>query len=181
MRGPASNTVDKFGIVPNWLHAKSSHPGMGVEGVRDRIHFARIFTKDGSGRRDYVWIEPKSNSGSDASMGDTQFIFHVWRNDGSGGTQRKSDWDRYGDLTGDGKTDYIQIRPDGDVEVWLNIGQYGEWNRPGVVHNIGRVDPRFIHIGDFDGDGKADILKVDGANGVLTVITNTVSACYDLL
>jgi hypothetical protein len=180
MRGPASKFGEKTGLVPNWLHAKSSHPGMGVEGVRNQVHFARMFTKDGSGRRDYVWIEILPMVG-DTSRGGLQYIFHAWRNDGSGGTQRKSDWDRYGDLTGDGKDDYIQIRPDGDVEVWGNIGQYGEWRRRGVVHNIGPVDPRFIHIGDYDGDGKADILKVNGVNGEVTVIRNRVSSCSDLL
>jgi hypothetical protein len=94
MRGPASGSAEKTGLVPNWLHAESFHGGMGVSGVRDQIHFARIF---GSGRRDYVWIVLRALQG-DTSNGDTEFSFRFWRNDGQGGTQRKSDWDKYGDL-----------------------------------------------------------------------------------
>jgi hypothetical protein len=98
MRGPASKSGEKTGLMPNWLHAEAFHGGMGVSGVCDLIHFARIFAKDGSGRHDYVWIEMKPLE--DTRNGDTDFAFRVWRNDGQGGTQRKSDWDRYGDSVG---------------------------------------------------------------------------------
>jgi hypothetical protein len=117
MRGPGPDGGDMKGIVPYWLRATAFHGGMGKAGVRDNIFFARIFSKDAQGRRDYVWMEQTGFA----------FSMHVWRNDGSGGTQRKSDWDRYCDVSGDGKDDYLQVRPNGDVEMWGNIANPPEW------------------------------------------------------
>ena len=96
MRGPAAgkSSDESKGMAPNWVHAQSSHPGVGVEGVRNDIHFARIFYKDGSGRRDYVWLEAIDLN----NRNDFDFKPHVWRNDGEGGTQRMSDFDRYCDM-----------------------------------------------------------------------------------
>jgi hypothetical protein len=105
MRGPCSSSGDKQGLVPCWLHAASTHGGMGVPGVRDRIHFARILNEDGAGRRDYVYLE--TNSVSHAFGKTFYFAMRVWRNDGKGGTERKSDWDRYCDMTGDGYVNHV--------------------------------------------------------------------------
>ncbi|KAF2825075.1 hypothetical protein CC86DRAFT_241827, partial [Ophiobolus disseminans] len=161
MRGPRS-------VVPNWLHATASHGGMGKPGVRDYVHFARIYPKDTTGRRDYVWVEAK-----DAGAEQVDHYLHIWRNDGSGGTQHKSDWNRYCDVSGDGKDDYLQIRPNGDVEMWGNIANPPEWNIRNIVTNIGRVDPKFVHFADWDGDGKCDIIRVAPHDGTLTLILNT--------
>jgi hypothetical protein len=52
------------------------------------------------------------------------------------------------------KDDYVQIRPNGDVELWVNIAKPPEWERPGIVYNIKKdagldFDPRFAHLADF--------------------------------
>jgi hypothetical protein len=78
-------------LKPYWLRAEKSHAGVGEDGARDFIRFGRILIKDVSGRRDYVYFKPYS---LDAEQMNTM----VWRNDGAGGTKRRSDANRYGDM-----------------------------------------------------------------------------------
>lgn len=144
MRGPGPDGGDMKGLVPYWLRAMSFHGGMGKPGIRDDIRFARVYPKDTKGRKDYVWFEA-------VALGEDNYDFYMrtWRNDGSGGTQRKSDWDRYCDVSGDGKDDYLQIRPNGDVEMWGNIANPPEWKVRNIITNIGAVDPKFVHFADW--------------------------------
>lgn len=57
MRGPTPDSANMRSLVPHWLHATAFHGGMGRPGVRESIHFARIYSKDVKGRRNYVWLE----------------------------------------------------------------------------------------------------------------------------
>jgi hypothetical protein len=94
-RGPGPNE-DRYGLVPYWQRAESFHAGMGVEGARDRVHFARLLVKDGSGRRDYAYITTLGKN----PLNSYWFIeINIWRNDGKGGTQSMSDFDRYCDVS----------------------------------------------------------------------------------
>lgn len=95
-RGPGDNE-DRYGLVPYWEHAAASHPGMGAAGARDRVHFARLFSKDGSGRRDYAYV---TDLGKNPVSNNWFIQVNVWRNDGQGGTQSMSDFDRYCDVSG---------------------------------------------------------------------------------
>jgi hypothetical protein len=94
MRGPDPDSGSKFGLVPHWLHAERAHGGMGVPGVRNQIKFARIL-HNGKGKRDYVYIKKVDD---EEQRGFHKYIFEVWANDSEGGTERKSDGNRYGDM-----------------------------------------------------------------------------------
>ncbi|KAH8657733.1 hypothetical protein BX600DRAFT_400504 [Xylariales sp. PMI_506] len=143
---------------------------------RDRIHFARIYGEPEDftllGRQDYVYMEHVAD-------GD-QHIFNmrVWKNQGSGSTQLKADGNKYGNMQGSatGRMDYVWTSPNGTMIIFRNGGNdyitTGEsyWTQPqqnlfDPQALIGQeLDRRDLHLSDFDGDGKDDIIWVDPAN-----------------
>ena len=82
----------------------------------------------------------------------------------------------FGDTTGTGVDDYIWISPDGVVHVFPNKNtvnetdyyETGAWNKNYQLDT--KLSRRALHIGDWDGDGKADIIGVkDRKTGALKV------------
>jgi hypothetical protein len=78
-------------------------------------------------------------------------------------------------MSGKGNDDYVWISPDGKIVPFVNRNnppdttQYKNgWLGKGVVLETG-MDRKALHIGDWDGDGKADIIGVDKKSGALTV------------
>lgn len=66
-----------------------SHSGMGVSNVRERIHFARVYSEPEAfgllGRQDYVYLDHSKDGSND------KFNMRVWKNLGSGSTKLKAD------------------------------------------------------------------------------------------
>lgn len=82
-------------------------------------------------------------------------------------------------MTGRGVDDYVWIDHEGNVVIFLNPNNPDAlrenpsdykmgWNDMGVVLETGR-DRKSLHVGDWDGDGKADIISAARADGALTV------------
>ncbi len=80
-------------------------------------------------------------------------------------------------MRGRGLDDYIWISPDGVVNVFPNQNTKqdtsrditrGIWGASIRALETG-MDRRALHIGDWDGDGRDDIIGVDKATGSLTV------------
>jgi len=75
-------------------------------------------------------------------------------------------------MTGNGVDDYVWVNKNGDIVVFVNrntppAGNYeggSAWDDKGVVFATGQ-DPRAIHLGDWDGDGKADVIIIDRETG----------------
>ncbi|KFX96332.1 hypothetical protein V490_03385 [Pseudogymnoascus sp. VKM F-3557] len=161
---------DGDGLVPYWLPANITHAGQGSDtGGPDNIIFGRIH----NARADYAYITRNART-------ETANI-HVWRNDGAGGRYQKGDGAHWGDMTGTGNDDYVWISPDGKIVIFRNLnvppsidlftGGHG-WNAAEVYLETG-YDRKALHVGDWDGDGKADIIAVERDSGVVTVwITN---------
>ncbi|PVH96898.1 carbohydrate esterase family 3 protein, partial [Periconia macrospinosa] len=154
-------------LVPLWLEAGVTHQGMGSTVGREKIHFGRLY---GSGRRDYAH-RVAADLGSDV----WQYGMEVYKNTGVGGKHQKGDGARWGPMSGKGNDDYIWISPDGKIVPFVNKNtppdttQYKNgWAGKGVVLATG-MDRKALHIGDWDGDGKADIIGVDKKTGALTV------------
>jgi hypothetical protein len=76
-----------------------------------------------------------------------------------------------GDVNGDGLTDLLQLRPDGDLAWSLNnagaLGEPTELQVTQLRHDPGAGLHVFAH--DVDGDGRTDLIQADNAAGTLAV------------
>jgi hypothetical protein len=152
-----------------------THNGMGSAntGLRDRIHFARVFGEPQSfgllGKQDYVFIEHVEDGGRHT------FNVRVWKNVGGGGTKLKADGVKYCNMMGhpNGNEDYVWAWSWGQMIMYPSRGvgriSPGEsWWGP-VVDPIWTppfdIDRRDLHLTDWDGDGACDIVWADSNNG----------------
>ncbi|KAH8887189.1 hypothetical protein GQ53DRAFT_874237 [Thozetella sp. PMI_491] len=152
------------GIVPDWRLVGTTHGGMGTPGIRDQIKFARIY---GSGRLDYVYLKEES----------TYFDAIVYENTGGGGTRRKADGNFYCDMRGTGSDDYVWIWSDGHAaEIFANVHNPPYWGSDTSI-SLSVPGPRVgIHVADWDGDGRCDVLVQNKATGALTLYVNQYDA-----
>ena len=105
----------------------------------------------------------------------TDGIMRLYDGNGTGGwasgsgRQIGSSWNLFrfviapGDFTGDGNVDVIGIRPDGVMLLYAGNGAGGwltGWGTP-IGSGWGRFS-KVLAPGDFTGDGKVDVLGVDG-------------------
>ncbi|SPO03558.1 uncharacterized protein DNG_06241 [Cephalotrichum gorgonifer] len=155
-------------LVPSWREAGVTHGGMSREVGRDNILFARLYD---SGRPDYILQTPYPFWSDDLIV----YQLEAWQNLGSGGKHQKGDGAHWGDMTGTGNDDYVWIDPEGRVVIFVNqntppdTSRYKTgWDDKGIVLETG-MDRKALHIGDWDNDGKDDIIGVDKRSGALTV------------
>ncbi|KAL8637044.1 MAG: hypothetical protein Q9228_005642, partial [Teloschistes exilis] len=150
----------------------------GAGAKRDQIIFADL---DGDGKEDFCIIDPKTgaitlykNGGQqpDGSWGwiPTGPIFN-----GIGGPGRAV---RLADMDGDGKADYMLLKPNGATVLYLNNGEKpGGWdwvvynNEVPIASGIGFTRDH-VHFKDIDGDGKADYIGVNQLDGSTVVYIN---------
>lgn len=142
---------------------------MGTPGVRDRIHFARVFGEPRAfgllGRQDYVYLEHTTENGKH------KFDMKVWKNTGGGSTKIRIDGVKYCNMMGhpDGRADYVWTWSFGRMTLFPNkglgikSGGLSYWDPPVEIFNpqtlIGRsLDRRDLHLTDWDGDGACDIV-----------------------
>ncbi|XXH02567.1 hypothetical protein Hte_008944 [Hypoxylon texense] len=140
----------------------------------NRIHFARIYGEAEGfsllGRQDYVYMEHSKD-------GDKHiFKMKVWKNTGSGSAKVKADGNKYGNMMGTGRMDYVWAYSFGKMIIFRNSGTdyitsgTSYWTQPqqdlfDPQALIGKdLDRRDLHLTDFDGDGKDDIVWVDPDN-----------------
>ncbi|BAU85087.1 esterase [Streptomyces laurentii] len=166
-------TVASNGAVSVWLNRGGDGRGdwegigqvaTGTTNDRDRVRFADF---DGDGKADYIVLSESGavsvwlNRGGDG-RGDWQWIGQV-----ATGTTSDQSRVRFADYDGDGKADYIHIKEDGSVHVYLNRGGdgRGDWQVLGQVATGITKDQSRVRFADFDGDGRADYaaLNEDGS------------------
>jgi lysophospholipase L1-like esterase len=164
------------GAVKAWLNdatflgehsAGTIATGVGAPG--SHIRFADI---NGDGKADYI------NVNSDSSI-------QVWLNGGPGcggwcwypqgtiatGVGAPGSQIQFADLNGDGLADYLNVKPDGSIDAWLNGGANSSanggwvWYPKGTIATGVGTPGSWIHLADITGDGKADYLSVDPTTG----------------
>ena len=116
---------------------------------------ARVLTGDfdGDGKTDVAGFEHNGRLWVGRSTG-TTFAFGVW------GRWAKAGWlvVQAGDVDGDGKTDLVGYGRRGDWWAGRSTGNRfitARWARDPVP-----TPPARVHVGDFDGNGRADVLLV---------------------
>ncbi|KAK4167804.1 CE3 protein [Cladorrhinum sp. PSN259] len=163
-RSTSSSPSTTLGIIPSFLSAGLTHPGLPVLGdIRPRIKLARIF---GSGRLDYIYLKESPKF----------FDVLVWENKGSGGTQAKSDGTFYCDMTGTGSDDYVWISASGtEVQLFTNVHSPPEWGTDTTIslENVVLGPRAGIHLADWTGDGRCDFLVQDKKTGSLRLYENS--------
>ncbi|KAL8635487.1 MAG: hypothetical protein Q9228_007023, partial [Teloschistes exilis] len=145
---------------------------------RDQIIFADL---DGDGKEDFCIIDPKTGAITlfknvglqpDGTWGwiPTGLIFN-----GNGGPGEVV---RLADIEGDGKADYILLKPNGATVLYLNNGEKrGGWdwvvydNEVPIASGTGFTRDH-VQFKDIDGDGKADYIGVNQLDGSTVVYVN---------
>ncbi|MEV7416586.1 FG-GAP-like repeat-containing protein [Streptomyces sp. NPDC089919] len=138
----------------------------GLTNDRNKVRFADF---DGDRKADYIVISDSGaltvylNKGGDGRGG--------WENIGqvATGTTRNADQVRFADFDGDGKADYLTVADSGAVEAYLNRGGdgHGGWDAQGQIASGLTSDRSRVRFADFDGDGKADYVVINGNGSVV--------------
>lgn len=157
------------GIVPEWTSAGRTHAGMSTPQIQEQIKFGKIY---GSGKLDYIYLKQE----------DDWFDVRVWENTGSGGTRRKADGTFYCDMRGTGSDDYVWIWSDGhSTEIYANTHNPPWWGND-VKINIPALGNRVgVHLADWTGNGRCDVLVQNRANGAITLYANNWDAATKTL
>ncbi|KAK7980217.1 hypothetical protein PG989_012674 [Apiospora arundinis] len=155
-------------MTPYWDDVGVTHGGMGENvGGRQNIGFGRMY----SGLPSYLRYIVDCKRVCEIEV-------RAWENLGGGGKYQKGDGAVFGDMTNTalstGNDDYVWISPEGGVAIFPNVNTppstagYPDW---GVVHVALQtgMDRKALHIGDWNGDGFADVIGVDKKTGSLTV------------
>ncbi|KAK5637685.1 hypothetical protein RRF57_013400 [Xylaria bambusicola] len=157
-------------LVPYWRYAGITHDGMHENvGGQQNIIFGRVWSdRPNSNRPSYLYVHIKLEDRPFWNMNIT-----AWQNLGGGGTTQKGDGAHWGDMTGTGNDDYVWIGADGKVVIFPNVNTppdttgYPNW---GVAQTLETgMNRKALHVGDWNNDGKADIIGVDRETGSLTV------------
>ncbi|MEV0675116.1 VCBS repeat-containing protein [Actinosynnema sp. NPDC050436] len=73
---------------------------------------------------------------------------------------------------GQGRADLVRIEADGSLTGWWNSNAFaGQWNAPAGIGGVGSTDHTRLHFPDLDGDGRDDLVRVEG-DGTLTAWRN---------
>jgi FG-GAP-like repeat len=152
------NTGQGFGNKPVW-----EFMGQIAGGIGDRagVHLVDL---NGDGRVDYLWLDSKGAATAYINYrGHAAGMAPNWIPAGviATGVGTSRDNITFGDLNGDGKSDYIfKHYATGALDVWLNQGNGGTF-----------VTADGLRFGDINADGKDDYLAVD-KNGAIEAYTN---------
>ncbi|CVL03596.1 related to acetylxylan esterase [Fusarium proliferatum] len=155
-----NNRGSGSGIVPKWRSAGQTHAGEAVSGIQDSIKFGRIY---GSNRLDYIFLKEEKD----------HFDVVVWQNQGAGGTKLKADGNYYCDMRGTGSDDYVWIYQDGHAaEINVNTHSPPAWGHNTKIELTVPGPRNGIHLADWTGNGRCDVIVQNKATGNLIVYKN---------
>jgi lysophospholipase L1-like esterase len=133
---------------------------------------------NGDGKADYLDVDPSTgsvtayqNGGADASATDGWLWTPMGAIADGIGNQIQ-----FADMSGNGRDDYLDVRPDGSVLEWYNagVGSNGTivWVGPLTIATGVGAPGAEVRFADVFGTGRADYLVVDPATGAVTAWEN---------
>ncbi|KAK4183861.1 hypothetical protein QBC35DRAFT_525860 [Podospora australis] len=175
-KGPDAND----GLGWRWNTVNGGNPITPGQGPSATVQFGDI---NGDGKDDYLTIDPKTgalrvwlNKGPDANSPTG------WRFDEQGLMATgfgRGDRVRIADIDGDGKDDYIFLRPNGGTTIYRNTWDPTTPPRTGIWSALPQADaggigqrPEEISFYDVNGDGKADYVWTSAITGKARVYYN---------
>ncbi|RBR20331.1 uncharacterized protein FIESC28_05295 [Fusarium coffeatum] len=136
---------------------------------------------NGDFRNDVMYVGDNGNvrtwiNNRDTGKGIEQKDYYdvvVWQNQGAGGTKLKADGNYYCDMRGSGSDEYVWIYQDGHAaDINVNIHSPPAWGHSTTI-SLHVPGPRNgIHLADWTGDGKCDVIVQNRANGDVTIFRN---------
>lgn len=132
---------------------------------------------DGDGCADYLWISTSGdvsawiNGNGTDSLGTYKWSSKGVIATGLGGTR---DTIRFADIDGDGRADYINVGPTGNLTAFLNYGSGAipSWQALGsIAGGLGYSDAAGVQLFDVNGDKRSDYLWIS-PTGAVTAYLN---------
>ncbi|MFF3088520.1 FG-GAP-like repeat-containing protein [Streptomyces nojiriensis] len=152
------------------------HIGKVTVGVTNDPSKVRFADWDGDGRSDYIAfsdsgsVHPYLNRGGDQSGNGWPAVGQV-----AAGVTNDRSRIRFADNDGDGKADYLHVKPDGKVDLYVNRG--GDvvpngWQVVGQIASGVTTDHTKVQFADFDGDTRADYIVAGDGNSASVWLWN---------
>lgn len=146
-------------------------------------HAVRLADLNGDGRDEYIWLHDDGavtvfeNLGWTYINGQTGNVTWWPRGEIATGVGGRREQIHFADINGDRRADYLWVRDDGSVSMWLNV-----LSDPSDIKNITWVEQGVIATGigktgagvrfaDLNGDNRSEYLYVD-LHGAITAYLN---------
>ncbi|MFD0746284.1 FG-GAP-like repeat-containing protein [Phytohabitans flavus] len=151
------------GVGPDGAIAWDAHGGNGTP-YAPALQW-QVADLNADGRADMARINPDGSVAAYLNGGTNAQGHYIWNSQGqiASGVGESGSQIQLADIDGDGRPDYLNVRPDGSVQAWLagpiNIGGW-PWIPVGTVANGVDAPGSRIRFADLNADGRADYLDV---------------------
>lgn len=168
------------GSLGDWLGTTSGgfavNNSAALQVVPSSWHVVATGDFNGDGRDDILWRNDNGALGNWLGTANGGFVV----NDGSAIRQVPTDWHvaGAGDFNGDGRDDILWRNDNGSIGTWLGTSGGGfVINDGGALQQMG-TNYQVADVGDYNGDGRSDILWRDSSGSIVEWTSNSGGASF---